>query len=327
MDPAMMKNLALGAFPPMLLAIVFFAAMWRKRREADGASGGTEDARRLDWRVIAAPAVLAFATVVTYVIVMGMPGIPPGSAMEWMPFVALGAGVAGAIASIERLPGFLRWPPSFAVLVAAWWVSARRPIEASWTNEQIAMELMEFVVPAMVALAAALVLTRRAGALPIVIMLVFVGSASQLLVLGFNSMRQGQVVGMTAAALVGMAGVAIWRRNLRIGPGAVVFGVVMVMTGLFQARLFGQATNEMARVYMSILIFSIVLGAMVYSGLPEKRPVLRAVLALVAMGVPLAATTGYAARPYFAEMGESEYGSASPESPAADLATPEQVGI
>ncbi len=326
MDPAMMKNLALGAFPPMLLALVFFAAMWWKRRETDAPADGTQEARRFDWRVVVTPLALALATIVTYVVVMGMPKIPPWNAMEWMPFIALGAGIAGAIASIERLPGALRWPPAFVALVAAWWASARRPIETAWTNEQIAMELTEFVVSGMVAMAAGVILTRRAGVLPIVMLLVFVGSASQLLVLGFHSMRQGQVVGMTAAALVGVAGVALWRRNLRIGPGAVVFGVVMVMTGLFQSRLYGQATNEMARVYTSLLIFSIVLAAMVHAGLPEKRPGLRAALALIALAVPLAAATGFAAKNYFAEMEHSDYSRATPAPSDTVVATPELVG-
>lgn len=307
MDLAMMKNLALGAIPPAIIAGACFLPMWWKRPAA--ASAKADAPARTDWRLVLTPLIMAFATIVTFSLVMGaLPKYPPTRAMEWMPYIALAAGLAGAVAAMERLPAVFRWLPSFVVLLGAWWASSRRLIEGTWTPEQSAIELLEFVTPGLVLLAATMVMAgRRAGVSGIIVLLVLTGSVSQFLVIGYYSLVQGQIIGMTSSMLIAALGVALWRRGLRIGPGAVVFAGVMMTTVLYHGRLYGTAGAELSRGYALLVLFSAVLGSLVHAGIPEKLTRFRAVATVATVAIPLFIGLAYTGKNYLAEMESSEY--------------------
>jgi hypothetical protein len=287
MDPAMVKNLALGAVPPGVLALLFFLLAWRRR-----------PAERAGPALVATPIFMALAVVFTYAITFQTPRLAPLAAFDWLPIIAIAAGVAGVFAALERLPLVVRWTPAVLALLFAAWAGAKNAIATSWTPSQTGAHLLEAVVFGIVLLGAGhSLVSRRAGVMPVASLMLFAGAACQLLVLGFFSMKVGQVAGMGASMAIAALPVARWRPATRVGPGGMVFIVVMTLAALGQGRLYGQATPEFARIYTALLTLSLVGGALVAAGLGERCSArIRTTLVLGVVALPLVAGLGIAGK-------------------------------
>jgi hypothetical protein len=303
MEPGMVKDLALGAVTPAVIALVYFIAAW-SRRPAPAASGGP---LQTDWRLVGTPLVMAAATIAAYILILGTPQLVPVRAMEWTPLIALAAGVAGAIAAVERLPALLRWTPVLVVVVGVWWVSARSPIAHKWTLAQAAAELVEFVLAAAVAMTAAHRLTRASGMVGVLVLTLFAGAVSQLLVFGHFSMSLGQIAGMPAAMLGAALCVSLRRRQLQIGAGGVVFVSVIALTMLLQGRLFGAGDPDVERGYASLAILALVGAALVHAGFPPRLARVRAAAVVATAAIPLIVSVTFAAKNWFAQGEEEQY--------------------
>lgn len=310
MDPAMVKNLALGAIPPAFIAAVYFVALWLKRSPVMHADGSAIRAER---RILLVPVVMTCAMVFTFMAVFGMPTLAPVTAFDWLPLIGVAAGFAGVIASLEGIPSFVRWTPAVGAMLFAAWASAKNPIASSWPAEQSAAYLLESMLMGVVVLAGANWLaSRRPGLAPVLVLMLFAGAVTQLLVLGYFSMKVGQVAGMGASMLIAAAGVALWRKEFRLGPGGVTFIVVVTMAALGQGKLYGQASPELARVYAALAVLSVVGAALVGWGLSTKvGPRMRGAIVVVVAALPLLAGLGVAGKKWAAEQeaaSESEYG-------------------
>ena len=310
MDPAMVKNLALGAIPPALIAAVYFVALWLKRSPVGQADGSGV---RVERRVVLIPVVMAATMLLTFMLVFGTPMLAPVTAFDWLPLIGVAAGVAGVIASLERAPSVVRWAPAVAAILFSAWASAKNPIANSWPAAQSAAYLLESLLAGVVVLAGATWLaSRRAGLAPVLVLMLFAGAVTQLLVLGYFSMKVGQVAGMGASMLIAAAGAALWRKEFRLGPGGVTFITVMTMAALGQGKLYGQATPDLARVYAALAVLSVVSAALVAWGLPPRLgPRVRGAIVVGVAALPLLAGLAVAGKQWAAEpeaASESEYG-------------------
>lgn len=308
MDPAMVKNLALGAVPPLVLMLVYFAIVHRRR--------GAEQAW---WVGAVTPLVMALAVVVTYAIAFQMPTLSARASFEWLPIAAIAAGIAGAVASMERWPALVRWTPAVLAVLFGAWASARNLIGGSWSAAQTGAYLVEAGVTGVVLLGAGHVLVaKRAGIVPALVLMLFAGAASQLLVLGFFSMKVSQVAGMGASMMMAAVAVAFRRPTLRVGSGAMVFIVALSLTALAQGRLYGQATPEFVRIYAALLTLSLVGGALVQAWVADRWSArVRGAMVLGAVALPLVVGIGIAGAKWQAdekggEEGEDPYAMPAP---------------
>lgn len=301
MDPGMVKNLALGAVPPALLVAAFFAAAWARRGEP------RQPEARTDWRIVATPLVFALAVVATYWIAFGAPTLKPVASIDWLPLIAVGAGIAGAFAAAEGLPAVVRFGPTALALALAAWGSVKNLLASASKVNLVTAELLEFALASGVALAGTLYVARRGRIAPILLLLLFAGGACQLLVLAYANMKVGQVVGMSASMLGAALLVALWRKNFNIGAGAVVFVVVLTMAGVLQSRLYGRAAPEIGRAYGALLILAVGAAWIVEAAAPQRWPArLRASLVVIATALPLAIGLGLAGKKWMADQQADE---------------------
>lgn len=315
MDP-MVKDLAIGAIIPALVAGAALAAVWAKRLSSSVVSGNSAPT---DWRVPVTPLIYGVAVAAGFAAILGVPEFMPTQVRNWLPFIAIAAGLAGAVVSLDRVPAAVRWSVVSAVLLGAGWVSLQS-MRSRLTGGQIAAEMFEFAFAGVVSLAAVSVLVRRSRFASIIVLLIVAGATSQLLVLGFASNKIGQVAGMGASVLGPTLLIALWRPNFRLGMGAATFIVTLTLAVLFQGKLYASrdaSPEGLMRVYAIVILLSPVLAAIGEVSLPVgMSPRFRALIVIGLAGLPLAAATGYAGKAYFAEKPadgvleyEYEYGS------------------
>lgn len=316
MDPGMVKNLAMGAIPPALIAGAYFAAAWR-RRPAPGDDQEPRE-RAADWRAVATPLVMAAGVLLTYTLVFGAPKLRPSMAFQWLPYIVLAAGAAGSAATIKALPALVRWAPTAGALLFGAWASARGRIAGAWSGEMTAAHMLESLLVGAVVLAAAhATVSSRKGVAPVLVLMLFAGATCQLLILGYFSMKVGQVAGMAASMLIAAAAVSVWRPAFRLGAGGTVFVVVLALTTLGQGNLYGEAPPELARVYTALLLLSLVGTALVGLSLPERLGSKARGVALVGVAaLPLLAGLGVAGKKWIGDQQQREQEAA--EDPYAD---------
>jgi hypothetical protein len=249
MDPI---ALALGAVVPGTICLVAFLALaWRK-----------DDPSRKVW--LAAPILLTLVYVGMHHWLLGKLSWPPAGAVNWLPMIAL---VFGVLMLADALvPRFIsqqranRWQTilkigvEIRIVAAAFalWASVRT-ISADWTIEQWGRQAGMLVGAIVIAgLAAQFASIRpdvkmsdaerdrmRTGFFPILVLMLWVGSVSQLLVLGYSSLRLGQAIGFLAACLGGLMVASFFRPKLSLGQSGTFFVVALATTGLYHGVQYG----------------------------------------------------------------------------------------
>lgn len=237
MEPAILKQLALGVVPPGLIATALFAVLWF-RKPRDGGAGPTS---RL--RLALTPLAIAAVYVICHQFVFSRTTFPLRDSTAWFAVIAAALGLIGSVVAAMGKAG----PRALLFLLGAafaGWASSRLLI-ANWSPGERAIQLGGFaVVGAVASLAAAAAANTpgpRRGPLPVFTLMVWVAAASQLLVLGFFSLKLSQVVGLVAAGVGGAWVIAFWRRNLELGHAGVGVVTLLTLTGVYHGTLYGGA--------------------------------------------------------------------------------------
>lgn len=224
MDSAIINQLAKGAIPQGLFALIAFSILWRRSARPGG------DGPRL----ALTPVLFTLVYITTHLLVLGR-NWPPLVAFDWVPVIAGIALTASLLLSADRIPAIVRWGATTIGLAAAGWMSSVNLIANRWTAGETAIHLGAFTLLTLAALWAAVRLTRGAkGPASVLLIMLPMLAASQLLVLAYTSVRLGQAAGVGVAMLGGVLAVSLWRRGLMLGVAGAAWAMLMAMACLYQ---------------------------------------------------------------------------------------------
>lgn len=278
MDPALAKQVALGAAPPLGAMFLTTAALWRLGRRSSAEERG--------WRLAALPCLMSAVYIGTHLLALGVPDWPVRRALHTLVFAALIAGAAGVILALRR------WPAAVVVAIGALaaglaaWLGVRGAM-SSWDPGQTALRLGAVTAAGgLNVLAAERIVRDLAGRAGPVAVLLAVGGAAQVLATGFFSLTLGQAAGIGAATLTGAIAASF------IAPGRAAWSavptvpVVMAVVCLFQGALFGG--SERPWVLFGLCAAALPLGGAVLMFLPRAwSSVRRAACVMLGIVLPL----------------------------------------
>ncbi len=249
MDPALIKQLALGGIPPAIAgAVLFFTLRNRPAR----------------------PSLEAATTLLAFLIVLGTIALavaPPAwrftAADDRLPF-SLGILAALAIAASSVPQGIPRMGLAAASLAGATAFGLLAVLKSGGAVD-VAMHLAgASLAGAVIAWAAPHAATPRethtTGPALARILVPLIG-ASQLLVIGMASLKHGQVAGMFAAIAGGAAAAWIVARSVRIQPATATFLWLGAMLLTTFGIVLGSAPMPRAVLYGTLIATSMVLSA------------------------------------------------------------------
>jgi len=247
MEPQLIKQLALGIVPPLLVALVLFPAFWWRRRatrqELPALTPPTLDNTRADPTWLA-PLVFGLIGVVMSPIIASKLPFPPTGGADWLAFVALAGLVMGLTAKAIRFPIVVRWLVRLAVIAAVGYVSLRAPIHGRWSPQTSALWLAGFTaITGVVFWAAERHTDRTRGPAGPIVLLVLCFAANQLLILGYHSLKLAQYPGFFAAALGPVLILALIRPRFTLAFGGVHVPVLMTAAALLQGT-FAAVVND-----------------------------------------------------------------------------------
>src|SRR5262245_33774709 len=226
-------------------------------------------------------------------LLFGWPAVPPASAADWLPWIAIAAMVLGLLARSVRFVPAKRYTVRAIVVLMMGIVSALGPLRSgSIPRLEMAATLLVFLALTLIVMGAAEanVEARRGAAGPLVLMVFAVG-ASQVLMLAFASLRLGQAVGVAGAALGGIVLVSFVRPRLTLSYGGIHVPVLLGQTCLLQGVLYTETGHK--RMYPLLLALSPVLALLGGVGpLAQLRgwrsTLVRVILALIPVCIALA---------------------------------------
>lgn len=325
MDSEIINQLARGAIPPGVFGTLAFGALWwtatrSARPEPESVEGRIALSRltaaREGWRLLLTPVVFAVAYIPTHLLVLGRKW-PPHAAFDWLPVIAVVALAMALVWRIPRLPVAARWALVAVGLAAIGWMSSANQIKNSWGAGRTAAYLGAFVLVglgaawAMVRVSARVTIPAAArgdgqdagivsdpwtggrGPVSVLLVLAPVMTASQLLVLGYESLRLGQAVGVAVAVLSGALIVSLWRRGLRLGVGGVLWPMVMAMACLYQGVLSdGRGITKVYPLLVALSPVAVLIARRVTGA--KMRPTVRTAIELAAAILPAAAAMALA---------------------------------
>ena len=296
LDPAILRQLAMGAIPPGVASLVLFALLWRRGTRKSGS------------RPILAALGLGLLYGAFHAWLFGL-RFPPRESMDWLPLAAIAAAVGScALACLPTGDHRPRWRPSIggavitiAVLGLVGWLAAGN-LRKSWSAAETLENVGWFVLLTGLAWAGASVLAhRRPGPVAPLTLLIIAGGASQVLALAFSSLKFAQSAGIWAAFLGGAMVVAFFRRGLSLARGGVLPPVAVTAAAVFQAFLITSADRP--RLYIGLLVLSAI-GAGLGAAFPTTGGrgrritgvlapiVLAAIPVVIGVAVALAAAAG-----------------------------------
>jgi hypothetical protein len=241
-DPAVLRQLALGAVPPGIVATLGFALLWWRRRGRVNPPALPPLLHRL-----ATPCFFAAFYTAAHALLFGGLNVPPRQSTDWLPlFAALGAALAmvGALWRIPS-PGAKRWlhiaaqgSLALVALAAMGYLGAGRAV-SNWSSRDAALHILPFALLCLVAIISAEILTRRrGGAAPAIALLITCAGAAQVLMLAFSSLKLGQSAGLAAAFFGGAMLIAFFRPRLSLAAGAAIAPLVLTFAALYHGALF-----------------------------------------------------------------------------------------
>lgn len=298
MDPALQKSLTLGVLPPAIFTgiVLLLAWWWRRMPESAEARVALLPPSTMNTRgerLWLSPLVFAVAYLPVHHFLLGGFKFSLVAAADWMPYVALLAGVLGALATLARMPVAIRWIWRAVICAAIAGAIASGKIRNGWPMVEAVPTLAAFVLHTLAAwwLFERVTDRTRGPSGPIVLMIYATG-VSQILALAFYSLRLAQMPTAMAAVAGAAMVVALIRPRFTLALGGVHVILLVSNAALLQGVLFpGDAI--LPRVLPWILLASPLLAASA-DLLPLKGwklVVVRSVLAII----PVAVAIGLAA--------------------------------
>ncbi len=176
----------------------------------------------------AAALALGVGTGASYVLIKGWPEVPPLGSTQVVPYVAVAAGLVGAVSARWLRAWWMQWLGAIGVGFAAIWMMTRSFREHTWESTEAT-----YWLTGLTAVIAGLWLCLRGQAMRwpgrsfVVTYGMFVAVMSGVLVLS-GTASYGQLAGGLAAALGGVFLVTLWRKEARWFDGAVTVLAVMI---------------------------------------------------------------------------------------------------
>lgn len=234
MEPAILRQLAVGALVPGVFATVLFALAWIPRQPEAGQPRTALQTLGYWATLILVPLALPLVYLASHPIVFPMPETLRSS-FDRLP---IAAGILGVftLSAVCVRAWALRAPLWILGLVLmALSIGVER---AAWNDHTrfSAVSVGLFVLLGMIAIASTSALMRTTrGATSALLLLIIGAGASQLLVLGFHSLKHGQAAGFAASVAGGALAVSLLRprRSLQ-GAGAAIsaFTAFMMLHGV-----------------------------------------------------------------------------------------------
>ena len=218
---------------------------------------------------------------IAFVGVSGKLSFPPAQAQEWLPLVGA---VAVIISILATYLGRWSWSGSLSILLlvlTAWLVTRGR--RAALSGQEFA-ELVGIAI--VVGIIWWIVMSQfasgmRGGLLPLLLSGVF-GSAALVLIDG-GTQRLGQIEGAVAIALLAIAAVSLWLKELTLARGGILALTIVALGTLWCGYLYADVKPIDVVILMVAPIFAWV-GALPW--VRSWRPWLRFAICLVlVMGV------------------------------------------
>jgi hypothetical protein len=322
MEEGLIVKLAIGALVPGTIATgVLGAVWWHHRRTAtqlnDTAGAATIESQGEPFWVM--PALTASLAAAMIPILTEATAFPPAAADEWLPFVAIGAGALELLTRHQRFPTWLRWTLRAILLALIAAACARNLLRNSWSAGTGAMWIAGFISLSLAATRVLeLVLSRTRGITAPALLLIIVGGASQILAVGFSSLKVGQAVGVVAAVVGAACAVAIIRPRFSLAFGGSFVAVAITATGLFCCSITANdrlAHNGRVALYIACIAAATLLpGLILLRPLASLRAWKRSIAVLLLAGLPTALALAVA--------GKDELDRAKAEADEYTLATP-----
>ena len=202
-------------FPPVIALLGVVLGHLPRRAERDAHPWG-----------VTLALVAAFAA--AFIGISGKLALPPRTAQEWLVLLSAGALVVSILSAIGTKSQRIAMGLSIGLLLATAWFSAaprKRSLEPRefWTMLSIVGAGLLVWWAALEPLA----LRWRGAALPTLLSAV-AGSAALVLVNG-GTMRLGKIAGGIALALLAIAAIALWLRNLSLARGGILALTISVL--------------------------------------------------------------------------------------------------
>jgi hypothetical protein len=289
------KMLMVSAVMPAILAGAALALAWRVwRRDGDGNRGAWGGA-----------AGLALAYAAGHLGLVGAPPFPPVEATQWLFWLALLAGLWGAMEDRLRLLARVRLGGRVILAIVLPVALARPLVTYSWGAGKgtLYVALLGIAVAALSWIVQRTAERRDGALVPALLLVVATGSAGLLVMSG--SALLGQLAGLLAAASGAALVLAFWRPRVSLAGGGVTVAVLLLsglwITGFFYA--------EMPLPSAILAPLSLAAGAGL-AQIPAVRGRGRGqlvVISLVAASILIGAAVGFAAVEYFGSSDDYMY--------------------
>jgi hypothetical protein len=281
MDPAAIRQLMLAVVPSVVVSLVVMWGLWWRagaKVRGESAAGGLVPVAAVQGPWWAAGLVMAGLVAVIFGLAESRWYVPPTSRKDWVPLIAVGAAVLGLVLGGMRAGEWrgAKWVIGWGVrglaaglvgLACAW-----PRVMNTWSMGESAAWLGGFAaVVVIVWWSIARVTERTTGAQgPLAVMLLAAG-ASQVLVLGYASFDQAQLVTIIAAAAGPMWVLGMLRPNFTLAREGACVAVLVIAAATLQSMLYGAAEGP-ARWSMGPLMLSgAVLGLLADVPLVARR--------------------------------------------------------
>ena len=223
LETGLLIKLAIGAVVPGAVATAALLPAWWRHRSATSDRAGSvaptviESQGEPFWIMPALSAAIAAAMVP---ILFEATAFPPAGAEEWLPLAAVSLGLLELATRFKSVPSLLRWGLRAALLALIASACARNFIKGSWSAGTSAAWIGGFVALTLTGSAVLeRVLARQRGLGAPLLLMTIVGGASQILAVGYSSLKLGQAVGVMAAILGASCLIAILRPRFSLAFG------------------------------------------------------------------------------------------------------------
>lgn len=294
------------------LGLVGFGVVWlpRKRLADRHVPGSPVRLQRGEFAWLA-PLLFGLALFGLYPLISGKPGwdFPPRDTAEWLPWIALAAGIIGVVEATVRLANVVRWlirtaaAAGVSYLILKSQIVEAKPASSQLLWPEAIVWMVGFTGVALMAWSSLEAVTDRTrGASSPLVIIIWATAISQCIVL--TGMLSVGTLAAILAAVAGPAWVISWLKpDLTLARGGAAVPVMALMAVLLVGIRLGETPLLMAIALSLVPLFARMADEPNFvESHGVRRTIVRVVLASIPAGVAVAAAAasrfGEAASPY-----------------------------